>query len=362
MKHIVVGFDAGNSTTISIATVGEQRHVLLMPSFVGSGYLSELLRVRGGSDITDALAQDEYVLEIGHDSFFVGELATRESADADSQRGNIERYWNGHALRLLLTSVAGMFDDEHLTLRIVTGLPVAVWSQPRVRVVQQSLIGTHHVTFNGVPRIITIDSVVVLMEGAGATFAYGVPNAPQGVIDIGGHTTDLYWSVGARPVQDRCRGFDIGIEKGSNYLSEGVERQYGRPLSPDERIRVLNAFANRSEMPRLYAAGQPITLNGIVTDAVRRVGEEVVSIVSRTWRTMNQSGIALEAEQVLCVGGGARYVGSMLQARMPHLVIPPSPEMANAEGYALFGQRMTEERWARQAAGAMNATRSESHE
>lgn len=331
--------------TTTLVGDGTQRWHLTAPSFVGSGRLDELRRLRGGIDSAE-LADDEFALEHGGQSYFTGRLAVEQCSDATAQRGDVERYWNRHTLRLLLAQVAGLVRDRDLVIRVVTGLPVALWSRDAMRQVQRSLIGTHAIRLNGRDRTVTIDSVAVLMEGAGAVIAYGKSgDMPQYVADIGGRTTDLFKSHGMKPVIDRCVGYPVGVEKAGDLLNEVVAERFGRTLLPDERQRILRAFASRSALPTIYASGQPINFNGLVESAVQRVGDEILSFVSQHWRVSDRSGIASDAGQVLLVGGGAHYFQSLFQSAIPHLAVPPVPELANAEGYLKFGQRMKDQQW-----------------
>lgn len=209
---MIVGFDPGNSETTLLVPQGEEQPPLriTIPSHVGSGYPTELLRIRGGAAET-VMAPDEYVLEHQGQSYFVGDLAMRESPDSTTQRGSVERYWDGHSRLLLLTTLASVADDRE-GVRVVTGMPVSVWSKARVKHVQQSLVGEHQVVLSGTERTITIDAAMVLMEGAGANIAYGQgAKVPQYVVDVGDRTTDLFKSVGHQPVLDQCNGAPIGI-------------------------------------------------------------------------------------------------------------------------------------------------------
>jgi len=45
---------------------------------------------------------------------------------------------------------------------------------------------------------------------------------------------------------------------------------------------------------------------------------------------------------VLLVGGGAYYAAEHLRARIPHLLIPQRPELANAVGYAALAHELAQ--------------------
>lgn len=345
-QPLLAGFDPGNSqSTLMISDGGAQAATLTMPSFVGSGSLAEIQRIRGGIG-ADALQADEFVLEHGGLSYTVGRLS-HESSDATSQRGDVARYWNGHTLRILLTLIGGIVNDEAVRVRVVTGLPVRLRSKEHAQQVQASLGGEHVFVLNGRRRTVQIEVFAALMEGGAASFVYGKRKEPHGIIDVGGRTTDLYWANGQRPVWDRCHGAAIGIEKAGDLLRQSIFEASGRELDADEVQQVLRAFAAQKPLPTFYASGSPITLNGHVERSVQRVADEVLSLVSQHWRSADRGAIAAEAAQIVLIGGGAHYVGPALHPHLPHLVVPAQPELANAEGYLAFARQMTEEQWTR---------------
>ena len=192
-------------------------------------------------------------------STFVGNLALQQSADADSGRGDVARYWSGHTKRLLLTLAGATIRERRFTLRVVTGLPVTVWAPETKQRVQQALVGVHRFTLNGVEREATVEGVAVMMEGAGALAVVGSAEpVPQAVIDAGGRTTDLFWAEGQRPVLPRCAGTALGVERISDQLRGQFAREYGRELTSAELRSILRSYAAGKEPPddlRRWPAG-----------------------------------------------------------------------------------------------------------
>jgi Actin like proteins N terminal domain len=210
---IVFGLDAGNSESTGVIGPSGNSRMLTIPAEIGAGQLRDLQRVRGGAVTKARLVSGEYVLEVDDASYFVGRLALEQSAEASSARGDVGRYWTGHTLRLLMVLAGTLIKQPSFTLRVVTGLPIAVWDMastvPRV---QQSLCGTHRFLLNGRARVMSVEAVLVLMEGAGALAIQGIAeDVPQAVVDTGGRTTNLFWAQGQRPVLPRCAGFPRGV-------------------------------------------------------------------------------------------------------------------------------------------------------
>lgn len=81
--------------------------------------------------------------------------------------------------------------------------------------------------------------------------------------------------------------------------------------------------------------------------AVREVGSDIRSQVSRVWRSSEQGKVAAEAARVLLIGGGAYYFAPTLRGLIPHLEVPKQAEHANAQGYLAIGGQLPERAWAR---------------
>lgn len=346
MTTIIMGGDFGNSETTVAIRQGSRTRVLTFPSAIGSGALSELLRVRSGAGREGALDDGEYALTHDGAGLFVGRLALEQSRDATTQRGSAARYWGGHTLRLLLAAAGALF-REHVTVRLITGLPVATFSAEAKAKVQQSLIGEHHFTFGGRARRVTVEAVGVLMEGAAVLHDVAADRVPQCVIDVGGGSTDLFWAVGRTPLYERCTGYGAGVEKIGELLGRAVAgRPDGRRLSADEVRAVLWAHAARRPLPALHAHGRPLQLNGEVAHAIDAVGAELVGVVRQAWE--DEGGqVASSAAHARLIGGGAYYVRQALRAAIPHLQVVDQPERANALAYLAVGEAATEAAWQR---------------
>lgn len=339
----VVGFDAGNSETSFIAAT----RTTTIPSFVGSGSLADLARIRGGSaGVEGTLEPDEYVLEHAGRSYFVGRLALEQSSDASAARGDVTRYWSGHTLRLLLTVAGAAFRTSTITLRLVTGLPVQVWSKDAARRVRESLVGRHQFKINGQQRELIVEGVLVVMEGAGALAIAGMrDDVPQAVIDVGGRTTDLFWAQGQRPILPRCTGIDIGVERIGDELKQLFRERYGRELRDQEVRELLRAYAEGRPHQPIFVRRDRVQLNGELEQIVSGVGQQLCSFVAQAWRSSERGDVAAEAAQVLFIGGGAYFFRPQLEALISHIKVPSRPEIENARGYASIGSQIPDTAW-----------------
>src|SRR5215212_7811813 len=259
---IVFGLDPGNSEATGVVAPSGKGGLLTIPSDIGAGSLRELTRLRGGSGQHVRLDPGEYVLEIDGSSAFVGTLALEQSANASTARGDVSRYWSGHTLRLLMVLAGTLIKEATFTVRIVTGLPVKVWdNQSTVPQVQRALGGTHQFVLNRQARVMRVEGVMVVMEGAGALAAHGLAeDVPQAVIDIGSRTTELFWAQGQRPLLPRCMGFERGVGDVADALATWFLSQYGRELAARELRNVLWSYAQRKPHQPIFVDTRPIQI------------------------------------------------------------------------------------------------------
>jgi Actin like proteins N terminal domain len=295
---IVFGLDPGNSEATGTVAPSGKGSVLTIPSDIGTGSLRELTRIRGGSGQQVRLDSGECVLEVAGSSAFVGTLALEQSANASTARGDVSRYWSGHTLRLLMVLAGTPIKEPTFTLRIVTDLPVTVWDhESTVPQVQQSLCGTHSFALNGQPRRMSVEAVMVVMEGAGALAVHGLADdVPQAVIDIGGRTTELFWAQGQRPVLPRCTGFDRGVGDVGDALAAWFLTQYGRYTGEYRSVshmiyaRILEALRER----RLPSYAPSLNSDGTSEAFGRRQLEHLRRDVFKELKEYDPGGIIID--------------------------------------------------------------------
>jgi plasmid segregation protein ParM len=369
------GFDFGNAETGATLFHAEDDHArsLTLPSATAPGRLADLLRTRAGLGLNNlsansnaaegrpaplALTSQEYVLEYEGNEWFVGQLALTQARDASTARGDISRYWSRRALHLLLVASAALLPPSlaEYELAVVTGLPVETFNAQTRKKVRAALEGTHTFTFNGRSRIAHVQVVSVIMEGAGALIAHGstLP-ITQGCIDVGGRTTDLFVASGQQPILPLCQGKPLGVESVADLLSQRFEDRYGRPLKLAELRSILRTYVQQQSPstfaaerlpqsePNLYASGKAVPFEEIASWCqvlFDEAGAEIAAFVGAAWNSSETGAVGADIGQVLLVGGGAYYVAAPLKARIPHLVVPPRPELANATGYGALAHQL----------------------
>jgi len=369
LPYYCFGFDFGNAETGATLFDPEQGYVrsVTLPSATAPGRLADLIRTRAGLGLSAPgfagnsshqvpLSSHEYVLEYEGNEWFIGQLALTQARDGSSARGDISRYWSRRALHLLLVASAHLIPTSipEYDLHVVTGLPVETFNTQTRKKVKAALEGVHPFTFNGVSRVAQVRVRSVIMEGAGALIAHGSTQAiTQGCIDVGGRTTDLFVAAGQQPVLPLCQGKPLGVESVADLLSQRFEDTYGRPLKAAERRAILRAFVQRHHPatlsglpeaePALYASGLEVSFADIASwchALFEDAGADIAAFVGAAWNSSETGAVGADIAQVMLVGGGAYYVAEALKTRIPHLVVPPRPELANATGYGALAQEL----------------------
>lgn len=340
MQTYAYGHDFGNAETCGVMIVRHQKVSKTIPSVTSQGSFEDLAK------LGIALKSNDYVFKSKNSDteLYVGDLALDQSNMSFSGRGDISRYWSEKSLILLLTVASSLVPDTEFGLNVVTGLPVQTYlGDPDSRKkIKNALEGVHVFAVNGIVRTVHVKVERVIMEGAGATIAFGSRDkSVQGVIDIGGRTTDLFVAEGQTPLRPMCAGRPLGVEITGDLLSSNFQQKYNRPLKGQEIRKILRAYAHNTPYPTIIARGDEVTdLEKLTKDAFHQIGNEIVSFVSSTWsESETGSEVASSFPSVLCIGGGAYYFYDQLHERISNLQFVAHPEEANAYGYGIFAEQ-----------------------
>jgi hypothetical protein len=354
LKQYDIGFDPGNSETAAVVSDPDgNQAVRTCPSYFCRGSFDSLARFRTmsgrGQSIhpSEVLQPDEHVLtypDTGASEYYVGELALSQGKGASSARGDISRYWSLIVLLLLLTTSGLCIPDDEYEANVVVGVPIETYNDQNRRKVRNCLEGDHRYRLNGRQRRAVVYVEKIIMEGAGAMIAVGDDRSVrQGVIDVGGRTTDLYTADGQMPLIPLCRGTALGVELAADLLNATVQAQCGRGLTQQEMRKILRATVGSGQYSSVYVYGQevsPINLRLWTEEALRSVGRDIATFVSQTWAHGELGAVATDMARVLLVGGGAYYFYPEIAKLIPHVTVPHQPELANALGYTALARHL----------------------
>lgn len=347
---VLVGADLGNATAIAVGPDGKH---LRIPSYLGIGDLDSLLSARGGSGDVPRLDAGEYVLQLRGVAYYVGNLALEQLGEATTGRGDMARYTTGHTLRLLLTLLGTAYGPT-AKVRLVTGVPPSVADeQPQIRQqIRQHLVGTHTYRLlshtGSVDAMMEIEKVAVMSEAQAVYGLYGAPGEPFGILDIGGHTTDIAWfDRSGRIVGERTRSVaNVGVSRIGALLSEWFRREYGRRLSEAEQQLALAQY-REGEPVVIFHHGRVVVERGVMAAFGQEVARQINSFLARHWTMGASREVASDAVRVVVIGGGPHYIDVRRDLQIDtEQIVPDAPELANALAYAAAARRIDEtQKW-----------------
>lgn len=329
-----VGFDPGNSETCTVMMDRDKSATsLTIPSETALGELRRLKSLDIKMRPASFVYRDESI------ELFIGDLAIEQARNPFGGRGDPSRYYSDTALQLLLTTTAALTPAEpEMALTVVTGIPVETYidNPDTRRDIKRKLAGTYQFYLNDIPRTTHITVRAIAMEGAGAMSKYGMQGkVRQGVIDIGGKTTDLFVAQGQEPIQALCASIPLGVETAYDQLNAQFEALYRRPLDRTELRGILHAYVHGHNPSPIYVDGSPVVnVMELARKAVYKVGNDITSRITDKWKDNLSGKVAGSFARALLIGGGAYYFHTPVQRQIANIAIPQSPETANAAGYA----------------------------
>ena len=335
-----IGFDGGNHEAV-IAFDG--RRIISAPNYISDGRMSDLMGLRAGAGERAGLGKDEHIIEYEGRSYFVGALAINQGREPRNSINDNGRYWQ-HNLLALMALASAAFSDDHITLRVVTGLPVNVYRNSSMREeVAKRLPGSYSYSYNGKPRQLTIEQVRIVMEGQAAALLAGHKNtrATQALIDMGGRTTGFVYLEEGQIVPDKCGVLEGGIERVGQVLAALVRDTHGRAMKPRDVRKALRISLLEKGRATVTVAGNEVDISAFVGTAVRSVALEIEARARQLWTDNDDHRIAFDCAQVALVGGGAYYFSDHLRDVIAAPVkVASDPELANVRAYKALADRL----------------------
>jgi Actin like proteins N terminal domain/StbA protein len=336
------GYDPGSGIAslklIPADAVELAQDLFTLPSAIADGNLADLLD-RGDIDATvqQVLRPGEYALTLQDADYFLGTLTLQGKNNTAALAADL-RYWSIHSRVLLLTLAAHLIPEKRVELRIVTALPVSLYTKENRRKVRDALSGYYRYDFNGRTDLEAYVKVgYVATEGQGALVHCGKTSGKQGVIDIGERTTDLVGANGQVLNGAWCAGEPIGIGQLADDLKQFTRKRYQRIMSTDLAHDLLKAFIHDKSLSRVTVDQTEeipeAELREVIGKSIKRLSRTLSTLVSSTWTT-DGGGTASDFDEVFLAGGGAYYFEQTVRELIRHVTFVPDPQDANVRGYA----------------------------
>lgn len=320
---LTVGIDVGYSHVKAVCN-GKR---VCFPSVVGTPEKSRYGLSDGGAII---LTLPEHV-QVGSEAVYQATTSKRRE----------DRYWT-HApewLTLFLAALTELTDDD-ADLTVVTGLPVSYFEDDRERVKQTIA----HQQSNVVQRegrkaqtLAVVSSHVVpqpfgtlasvCLNDAGYIINADLATRPVGVIDIGGHTTNLLSVRGLREIRTESRSVDVGAWNLVRAMRDLLARDLpGLQLRDHQLVEAIVAG-------HAVYRGLEVSLVEPTAKVARPLAEQILAEATQLW------GQGEGFYSILVTGGGGALLAPYITPLFKRLdgteyaQVVPEPVFANAVGY-----------------------------
>lgn len=317
-----IGLDVGYSATKAIT--GNRRATF--PSAVGTPDKARF-----------SLNASQSIILTGPTHVQVGEGAITQSRFLNRRE---DRRWieSNEWYTLALAALTELTLATIAELRIVTGLPVAFYSDKEI--VRDRLLGEHRVQREGRrAQVLRVTDCRVIPQPFGALLSATLNDRGRivdndlatgtvGVIDVGGKTTNLLSVNNLAEINRETASASVGA-----WDAVRAVREWLADNCPDLDLRdhqIVNAMIKR----QVRYFGEPIDLTEAVRAAIEPLADQVLSEATQLWN----GGAALDA--VLVSGGGALLLGPYIRTHFRHARIVSDPVLANAVGFYRFAQRI----------------------
>jgi plasmid segregation protein ParM len=335
----ILGIDIGFGFTK--ATNGKE--VLVFKSVLG-----EATDIQFQEQILTSGTDDDHLqVEVDGKSWFVGELAERQS-NVRFFTLDQSQFIAQFAKNLALTAAARLVGG-FIPVNLVTGLPIGYYRQHKDELAR-ILQGEHKVTLIDAAgrrqeKVININKVRVIPQPYGSMFNLMLNDLGDlgdkrlvkekiGIIDIGFRTSDYTIADKMRYSERGSRTTDSGIARAFNIIATKLREKSGIGV---ELYRLYDAVERGS----IKIRGMEYDLKAPTELVFGQLAAAVANEVDRLWAD------DWDMDAMVITGGGGAVLAKYLQPLLKGHVLPVDPSkdarLCNVQGYWKFGKHL----WAR---------------
>jgi len=303
--------------------------------------------------LSDAGGEGHLQIEVGGKSYFVGELAERQS-NVRFFTLDQEQFIGKFALNLALTAASRLVGG-YMPINLVTGLPIGYYRQHKDELAR-ILQGEHKVTLvdgsgKRQEKVINISKVRVIPQPFGSLFNLMLNDLGEladkrlvrekiGVIDVGFRTCDYTVSDKMRYSERGSRTTDSGISRAFNVIAGKLRERSGINV---ELYRLYDAV----DRGFIKIRGKEYDLKGITEQVFGQLASTIANEVDRLWVD------DWDIDAMVITGGGgavlAKYLQPLLNGQVLTLEESRDARYNNVQGYRKFGKH----NWAKGQTGAV---------
>ena len=238
----------------------------------------------------------------------------------------------------MLALLGSLISAPEATIRLVTGLPFSLYSQPGSRDrVKENLEGTHHFHLNGDYKQFTILVGTVVMEGYAALVYQPEIDDEQVSIDFGGRTVNFIFALGTTIIHNRCWCEEMGIGQIHEAISKRMRRKYTYAMKLSDCRELLTHYTAGHMLPAIDTPTKRLE----DSDLRKLIEDEITThwtpIETRIGQALNAEGadISSAVKRVTLSGGGAYVYQQKVRAYLSNttVVLPEGAQDQNAQYY-----------------------------
>lgn len=301
--------------------------------------------------------QDEHIqIDIGGTSYFVGELAERQSSNRQFTLEQTQ-FVSTSTRTLALAAISRFVTKERQSFKVVVGLPIGHYRQYKDEV-RKILRQSHNITITnqqGISQevLIGINDVKVIPQPIGTVMDrllddVGKPNDMRfasekiGIIDVGFSTCDYTISDKARYSERGSLTTQNGISKAFEVISSKLKDNCGINI---ELYRLFEAIETGS----IKIRGKGYDLRKITQVAFQQLAANIASDANRIWSD------DWDMDAIMITGGGGAVLAPYLQPLLEGVIIPIEQDLDyrlhNVRGYNKYGRNV----WAQPTPSTMES-------
>jgi plasmid segregation protein ParM len=297
--------------------------------------------------LADATGDDHLQVEVDGKSWFVGELAERQS-NVRFFTLDQSQFIAQFAKNLALTAAARLVGG-YIPINLVTGLPIGYYRQHKDELAR-ILQGEHKVALVDAAgkrqeKVVNINKVRVIPQPFGSMFNLMLNDLGDlgdkrlvkekiGIIDVGFRTSDYTISDKMRYSERGSRTTDSGIARAFNVIVTKLREKSGVSV---ELYRLYDAVDRGS----IKIRGKEYDLKVLTEQVFSQLAGAVANEVERLWAD------DWDMDAMVITGGGgavlARYLTPLLNGHVLPVDASKDARLCNVQGYWKFGKHL----WAR---------------
>lgn len=337
----IIGIDVGFGFTK--ATNG--RDLLIFKSLLG-----EAAEIQYRERLLDEADREEHLhLEVDGESYFIGELAERQSHTRFFTLDQTQ--FVSHFTKVLAFAALSRLSTPNVPVRLVTGLPV-VYYQRHGEDLGRMLLGKHELTVvdeagERKELSLNVDKVRVVPQPFGSLFNLMLDDSGEagerrfleekiGVIDVGFRTADFTISDRTRYSQRGSDTTESGITQAFNTIAAKLQEKSGVNV---ELYRLFDAVARGT----IKIRGKKYELKTITDQVFKQLASSISTEVDRLWTD------DWDIDVIMVTGGGGAVLAPHLEPLLNGEVLPLKADedyrFNNVRGYWKYGKNL----WARGA-------------